>query len=104
MPLVRVQPSVPMAQSKTISIQVRVQNRLGLHARPVTLIVRLAKTFACRISLERAGTVSDAKSVMALLLLAAEKGTELTVTAEGHDAEEAVEALERLFSDKFGEE
>ena len=48
--------------------------------------------------------MSDAKSVMALLLLAAEKGTELTVTAEGHDAEEAVEALERLFSDKFGEE
>lgn len=93
-----------MAQSKTISVQVLVQNKLGLHARPVTLIAKLASNFAACISLERAGTVSDAKSVMGLLLLAAEQGTELTLTAEGHDAEEAVEALERLFSEKFGED
>ena len=77
---------------------------MGLHARPVTLIVQLAKGFSSRISFERAGTVSDAKSVMALLLLAAGKGAKLTVTAEGHDAGEAVEALERLFTDKFGED
>lgn len=92
-----------MAQSKTISTQVVVQNQLGLHARPVTLIVRLAKTFASHISIERAGTVSDAKSVMAILLLAAEMGTELTITAEGHDAEEAIAALEQLFANKFDE-
>jgi phosphotransferase system HPr (HPr) family protein len=93
-----------MAESKTISIQVKVQNKYGLHARPVTMIVKLAQTFSSRISFERAGTASDAKSVMGLLLLAAEQGTELTLTAEGHDAEEAVEALERLFKDKFGED
>ncbi len=93
-----------MAQSKTISIQVKVQNKYGLHARPVTLIVKLALTFTSRISFERGGTASDAKSVMGLLLLAAEQGAELTLTAEGPDAEEAVEALERLFKDKFGED
>jgi phosphocarrier protein len=92
-----------MAQSQTRTTQVTVQNELGLHARPVTLIVKLAKTFSSRIAFERGGTVSDAKSVMALLLLAAGKGTKLTITAEGHDAEEAIEALEQLFSEKFGE-
>jgi phosphocarrier protein len=93
-----------MSKPQTITTKVLVQNQLGLHARPVTLIVKLAKQFASRISFERAGTASDAKSVMALLLLAAGKGTELTITAEGQDAAEAIEALEQLFSDKFGEE
>jgi len=93
-----------MAQSKTVTANLLVENEYGLHARPVTLIVKLAKTFSSRICIERAGTVSDAKSIMALLLLAAGKGTVVKVTAEGHDAEEAIQAIEQLFSSKFGED
>jgi len=93
-----------MAQSQTVTANLQVQNEFGLHARPVTLIVKLAKTFSSCISIEHGGTVSDAKSIMALLLLAADQGTMLTVTAEGHDAGEAIEAIEQLFSDKFGED
>ena len=97
-------PPFPMAQPQTVTANLQVQNEFGLHARPVTLIVKLAKTFSSCISIEHRGTVSDAKSVMALLLLAADQGTVLTVTAEGHDAGEAIEAIEQLFSDKFGED
>ncbi len=81
----------------------RIINRLGLHARAAAKLVRLAGTFPAHIELEKDGQRADAKSVMGVLLLCGEPGSELTVHAEGADAQEAVEAIGALIADRFGE-
>jgi phosphocarrier protein HPr len=88
-----------------IERRVRVSNRLGLHARAAALLVRTASAFQCALRLERAdGTASaDAKSILSVLMLAASRGTELLVTAEGADETEAIRAVCALFADGFGE-
>lgn len=84
---------------------VRVTNRLGLHARAAALLVRTAGMFVSALRLERAdGTASaDAKSILSVLMLAASRGTELLLTAEGADEAEAMSAVCALFADGFGE-
>ena len=87
--------------------RVFVSNRLGLHARAAAKLVRAASAFRSRVTLERAdgGAASaDAKSILSVLTLAAARGTELRVTAEGADEEAALSAVVQLFEDKFGEE
>lgn len=88
-----------------IEHRVRVTNRLGLHARAAALLVRTASAFTCALRLERAdGTASaDAKSILSVLMLAASRGTELLVTAEGLDEAEAMSAVCALFVEGFGE-
>lgn len=88
-----------------IERRVRVSNRLGLHARAAALLVRTASAFQCALRLERTdGTASaDAKSILSVLMLAASRGTELLVTAEGADETEAIQAVCALFADGFGE-
>ena len=88
-----------------IERRVRVTNRLGLHARAAALLVRTASAFESALRLERAdGTASaDAKSILSVLMLAASRGTELLVTAEGADEAEAIEAVCSLFAGGFGE-
>jgi phosphocarrier protein HPr len=84
-----------------------VQNSLGLHARPAMQFVDAANQFASTITVIKGGTEpgeADGKSVMQMIILAAEQGTLLSITAEGEDAEAAVAALAKLFDDKFGEE
>ena len=78
-------------------------NRMGLHARPSTQIATTVGRFASEVQVAKDGLAVDAKSVLELLMLAAECGTELTVTAQGPDAEEAVQAVVRLVQDRFGE-
>lgn len=80
-------------------------NRLGLHARAAALLVRTASAFQSTLRLERAdGTAAaDAKSILSVLMLAASRGTELLVTAEGADETEAMSAICSLFADGFGE-
>lgn len=81
-------------------------NRLGLHARAAAKLVRAAGEFVSVVRLERAdgGGAADAKSILSVLMLAAARGTELKVSAEGADEARAVEAVCRLINDRFGEE
>lgn len=85
---------------------VLVSNTLGLHARAAAKLVRLASSFSSEIHLSRedANQQIDSKSILGILMLAASKGTRLVVSIEGHDEAEAVQAIRRLFEEKFGEE
>ena len=82
---------------------VAVINRLGLHARACAQIVRNAARFRARISLRFAGRVANARSIVAVMMLAAAMGSTVTVVAEGPDEAQAVEAIASLFDDGFGE-
>jgi phosphocarrier protein HPr len=84
-----------------------VQNSLGLHARPAMQFVDAANQFASTITVIKGGAEpgeADGKSVMQMIILAAEQGTELSIAADGEDADAAVAALAKLFDEKFGEE
>ena len=83
---------------------VRISNRLGLHARAAARFVHTANRFRARISAIRDGRVMDGKSILGILLLAASQGSTLTLEADGEDEEEALEALARLVEGGFGEE
>lgn len=80
-----------------------VRNRLGLHARAATKLATLASRYSCEISVSRDGQVANAKSVMGVLLLCGARGTQLTIEAEGDQAELAVEEIGMLINDGFGE-
>jgi phosphocarrier protein len=86
------------------SIRATIVNRLGLHARAATQLVNCASAFASESWIILGERRVNAKSIMGVLTLAATKGTEVTIEAEGQDAEEAVAAIERLVRNKFGEE
>lgn len=81
----------------------RITNSLGLHARPATLLAGVASRYRSTIMLELAGQRASAHSVLELLMLQAQSGAELTVTAIGADAEAALAAIEDLIEDGFGE-
>ena len=83
---------------------VRILNRAGLHARPATRLVELTNRFSARIAVSAGAKPVDAKSVMTVLTLAAAEGTDLRFTAEGPDAEEALDAIENLVRNRFGTE
>ncbi|NLX56970.1 MAG: HPr family phosphocarrier protein [Planctomycetaceae bacterium] len=82
---------------------VTVRNPQGLHARPADMLVRRALQFAARIEILKDGERFNGKSILSLLTLAAEQGTELVLRADGPDAEEALEALAELFGRGFDE-
>jgi len=89
-----------------ISRTLRVENHLGLHARAAAKLVRAAGEFSSRISLERvgAGPAVDAKSILSILMLGAAQGSLLALSVDGADEAAAVEAIVRLFAERFGEE
>jgi phosphocarrier protein len=82
---------------------VMLTNRMGLHARPSTQIATIASRFASDIHIEKDGMTVDAKSVLELLMLAAECGSQLCISANGPDAKQAVSALTELVTTRFGE-
>jgi len=84
--------------------KVNITNKVGLHARPASLLVEAAHKFRSRIWIEKDGQVADGKNIMSLLLLAADKGSSIKIRAEGSDAAEAVQTLVQLVKNKFGEE
>lgn len=86
-----------------VEARVVLSNKMGLHARPSTQIATTASRFSSDIHIGRDDMMVDAKSVLELLMLAAECGTELVVTAEGDDAKAAVAALVELVKGRFGE-
>ncbi len=85
--------------------KVKVVNQLGLHARAAAQLVRLASGFKSRIILKRIdkAVVADAKSILSVLTLAASKRTQLELEVEGEDEQKAVQAIEEIFANGFGE-
>ena len=92
--------------STTASAKVKITNRLGLHARPAMMFVEAASQFESDISARRTDQEEtvDGKSIMQLMMLAATKGTELEINAQGPDAEDAVLKLTSLIKSNFSEE
>lgn len=84
--------------------EVKVINRLGVHARPSALLVQTATKFKSEVHLHKGDLRVNAKSIMGVMMLAAEMGSTITIIAEGEDEKEAVEALIQLFANKFNEE
>jgi phosphocarrier protein HPr len=82
---------------------VRIVNKNGLHARPAAEIVKLASRYQSDITLVRDDLEVNGKSIMGVMMLAAEFGSSLVLRAAGPDAEQAVSALSDLISRKFGE-
>jgi len=86
------------------SLAVRITNPLGLHARAAARFVHAASAFSCEVRVACGSRVMDGKSIMGLLLLAAPRGAQLTISAEGDDEREALDALSALVERGFGEE
>ena len=81
-----------------------VTNKLGIHARPAAMFVKIASRFTCDIFVEKDGEKINGKSIMGLMMLAAGPGSKLTVLAEGADASAALGEIESLIKRKFDEE
>ena len=81
-----------------------IQNKLGMHARSAAKFVEMANRFQSDILIKRDETEVNGKSIMGIMMLAAAKGTELTLQVSGTDESEAMDSLTRLVNDKFGEE
>jgi phosphocarrier protein len=84
--------------------KIQVINRLGLHARPAALLVQKASRFQSEIRLVKDEYELNAKSIMSVMMLAAEMGSFITIKAWGEDEVQAVEEIARLFEEKFGED
>lgn len=84
--------------------KVRVQNKLGLHARPAALLVKTANKFKADVFLTRESQVVNGKSIMGVMMLAANYGSEIILSVKGEDEETALTELIRLFDGKFGEQ
>jgi phosphocarrier protein HPr len=82
---------------------VRIVNKNGLHARPAAEIVKLAAKFNSEITIIKDDLDVNGKSIMGVMMLAAEHGSDITFRAEGPDAQQALDALATLVSNKFGE-
>ena len=82
---------------------VTIINKLGLHARAAAKFVTLASTFSSEVHLERGTRSVNGKSIMAVMLLAASKGTELKISTHGNDEQAAMKALTTLINDRFEE-
>jgi phosphocarrier protein len=84
--------------------KVTVSNKMGLHARPCSKLVQKASTYKSDIHLKSGTQMVNGKSIMGVMMLAAAMGTELLISAQGADEEQAAAALVELFESKFGED
>ncbi len=87
-----------------IERKVTIENKHGLHARPAAVLVQEASRFKSGIMILKDDMEVNAKSIMAVMMLAAELGSEIVIRAEGEDEKEAVEKLVNLVKSKFGQE
>lgn len=83
--------------------KVTIINKLGLHARASAKFVSLASVFSAEITLKRNGQQINGKSIMGIMMLAAAKGAEFEICADGKDEKKALEELTELVNDRFGE-
>lgn len=88
------------AVERTVSIV----NLLGLHARAAAKLVTLASKFEADVRVRKDGREVSGKSIMGVMMLAAAKGTQITLVAEGNDAQQALDELSQLVADRFGED
>ncbi len=84
--------------------ELTIQNQYGIHARPAALFVKTASRYDCDIMVEKDGNQVSGKSIMGLMTLEASLGTVLKVSADGLDAEEALDELQALVDGKFDED
>ncbi len=84
--------------------KIEVVNKLGLHARPAAMLVTTAGRFKSEISLKKGELEANAKSILSVMMLAAEVGSFVTIKAQGEDEQQATQAIAQLFEQKFGEE
>ena len=92
------------ASDKKITREITVLNRLGLHARPAAMFVKVCNRHKSEIWVEKDGEQVNGKSIMGLMMLAAGQGSKLRVTCEGTDSEKAVGEIEALVLSRFDEE
>jgi phosphocarrier protein len=92
------------ANTESLRKEFTINNKLGLHARPAAMFVKLANTFSAEIWVEKDGEQVNGKSIMGLMMLAAPGGSTIEVSTEGEDAEAAIEALGKLVEGGFQEE
>ena len=93
-----------MSERTVCTEQVKIVNVYGLHARPAAEFVKLAGRFDSEVWVKKGDLEVNGKSIMGVMMLAAEKGSTIEIRAFGEDAEEAVRSLVRLVADGFGEE
>ena len=92
------------ARKHSVTKELVVSNKNGIHARPAAMFVKTASQFECSVFVEKDGEKVNGKSIMGLMMLAAGPGSRLTVRAEGNDAGQAVAQLEELLDHKFNED
>jgi len=90
--------------SSKITREFTIQNKLGLHARPAAMFVKVANRHRSEIWVEKDGESVNGKSIMGLMMLAAGQGSALAISAEGEDAEQALTAIDELLKSKFNED
>jgi phosphocarrier protein HPr len=88
---------------ESMSRQLTIINKLGLHARAAAKLVNLAGQYTCGITVNCNGKDANAKSIMSVMMLAATKGTEIEIVTDGDDSAEALDAVCGLVDDRFGE-
>lgn len=81
-----------------------IQNKYGMHARPAAAFVKAANAFDCDVLVSKGELEVNGKSIMGMMMLAAERGAEIVIRATGADAEKALETLSDLVDSRFGEE
>lgn len=82
---------------------IEIKNKLGVHARAAALLVQTVNRFSAQVSISKDGQTADGRSIMGVLTLAATQGSAIQVEAAGHDAEQAVKAIEKLVDRRFNE-
>jgi phosphocarrier protein HPr len=87
-----------------IEKEITIINKLGLHARAAAKLIGTTSSFSCDIRIDKAGREVDAKSIMAVMMLAASKDTELKIITNGEDEAAAMDAVTALINNSFDEE
>lgn len=93
-----------MTASKELTTKFEIKNSLGLHARPAAMLVQTISPFKSEITIEKDGEEVNGKSLMGILMLAAGRGTIISVKVKGPDGEQAIKAIGDLIERKFDEE
>jgi len=91
-------------RGQKIEKEVPIINRLGLHARPAAMFVRIASRHRCEVWVSKEGEEVNGKSIMGLMMLAAGQGSKLRIRCDGPDADKAMQELEELINARFNED